>query len=531
MSTQKNGLIIRVRPNETPPDDFVDLALKTFSGSWGAAFVKEGRLWIAQKGEALTKKLWEDMRLRTMDLPLTLYLSSAGRSIQPYTVLTRPDGEDEVIEMVAFLDGEFKRLKWEDDTTSTAEILARKYIAPQVQKFFLYSEGDMEKTVEAIREDDNFEGDLMDKITGRGSIVLIDSSGEATTYQKDEKDTLTQDWGTATHHCGYVPPAAENEENEDPQPDEGILGAFASTAKSAAAAVKNAVTPKKKKVVAAESSAAAAIQPSQPDKTHNTSVPKAGEARPTLTTVDGLKKDTATELANAGTKYVKWKPSEGMSRSAAKDKYKTLLGYLPEGWKDFPEVDIPEKVMQEYSKIGGTFRSFSEAGTAFDVQRQQGQHTGMGDKDRTKKPIADVTSVQQKAAAAAVHPDVKGPEVVGGILPILGPSGMKTLKNGELLKTLGTNSDSVPSVEDLKEQIQQFPDLFEQTKLPAHSQSNWDYEDFKKLGELEPQALAILAYNIELERRLMVAHAGEAVAAATGTAVSGGPKKKVKQAA
>lgn len=355
----QNSLIVRKFAGQAIPDAYIEKFLTQYSTTWGAAFLTDdNQIVLAKQDQGITKEELDDLQIHTMDKEAVFFFSQA-MELQPYPLI-EIEGK---YKLVAFLEGNFKKMLNDGETISNENALVEKWLKPRVQKIHGFNGGDMEKVRAEIEDDDELTI-FKSKIEDRGTFVLLFPDGPYTIAMGNPA-AGSYAWGAVSNNLGYTEGMEKVEEPvKEPEKPKSIMDRFSSgvsaVATAAAAVVGKAPPPPKPKTETASAPPLAArpAAPPPPPKPKTAEPFPKGAANPSTlpATVPA-----AAATSAAATEMVYWRIKDKASNNNKKDMYKLAklhvggLDAVPD-WKLGPIVEIPrahyEANMKKFNSEG-----------------------------------------------------------------------------------------------------------------------------------------------------------------------------------
>ncbi len=321
MSTQVLTLVRH--PGKEPDKAYLEHVLKDYQTATGMAVAKNGSLSCESFREGATADAVLEACKEFKDHPILMTFVQSDKimdeDIPPMLIL----GEDDNPTLVGALEGDFTKYKQEQGGHTDAFYCFFKYLRPKLKKLEMQCGNDIAKVLAELK-DPLVQQEMTGIISGTGSITLLSKTGQFRTFANQPMQ-MGFDWGWTSNLAGYK--AAPKQEAAAPV--KKVFGMFKKKVEA------TAPEPAKEEPKKVEEPITA---PAQVPETAPVKVP------------DGPRELVANDPKNP-ILLVK-APATLDSKNKRKEFYLAWLPFLPNGFKDSPQVQINLENLRQAVTLG-----------------------------------------------------------------------------------------------------------------------------------------------------------------------------------
>lgn len=444
---------------------YLSRVFKEYNSYMGAALVADGKLMVAKNGEAPPNQAAvteiTDAFGGTADIVFTFCKADKNileEDMQPFELLKDEDGKTTL--MAGFLDGGFQGYTIPKSSHTDEFHCAQDFLIPKMKKLHKYGNGLPGLLAELA--DPITAKDFQNAWTDKGNITLIASEGSPITFSSNNTQKTVFNWGWTSNSLGYV------EQTEVPKVE-----------KPAEVVAEKPLSMLEKLKLKA-SGAVTGPAPKPADLPAEAKTDTSGKAAAVLAeyeqdyeyiTLPAEAKDWVNK------KKVEWWTAE--------------VGYKPDGYRD-----LKLKIKRKKGSKLGVLHALAVTNT------------------KENSPPADTGSVITKEEIATEANTAPEPTLVKDIyakhvssenLPLVTPVMKKKIqtewmKNAEVLKVLGEDHREMFDPKLLQHFEETYAGFMDGLGLGnLEETAAWNFNMFSELAKVEPQALAVLAFNLRNE--------------------------------
>lgn len=471
--------VIVVEEGQSVPDAFWEKAITAETNVYGYAMVSNGEVIWGQHPNPTPTDL-NELRAIAGTSRMVFFLGHFPGEFheddqQPFVVQANDKDEAQVL---AFLAGDFTNWAEEGSSRADAYFACENMVVPQIAQLWEFTGGNIDKLMMAL--DNKAQENVFKNLSNTKSFVVLVSANDIIKVFAKGAEATSFEWGHVSDTHGYaeqtfpvkepfVVPAekamtvAEKLRSRLKDGVQVVEGAKSRiSAPSGAPAVKSVIAPKAEV-------APAKVEP--PVVLHKPSELK----KPLIASTTPITQQTQKISL------------KGKSNGERKKLINQTLGYLPQGWKDLAEIDVPlnkvpPRILKDLSQLA-------------EVKAQAGDPP-------FEKDVSPSAEVKAAVEASEGNKDAKTTTatIMLPIIPIAQRHDFdKKFMASADMKTLLAKKDSViPSPDEIQEMENKLPSFSQQMKQNIEDTFRWPHVSLRVLIRDYPDIAAVLMETYRL---------------------------------
>jgi hypothetical protein len=392
---------------------------------------------------------------------------------QPFVI--QANDKDEAV-VVGFLAGDFTNWAEPGSVRADAYFACENMVVPQIAQLWELLDGNIDKVMSAL--DNKAQENVFKNISSTKSFVALISSNDIIKVFTKGVEATSFEWGHVSDTHGYSEATFPAKEEAPVEPEK-----VQTVADKLRSRLQGGERPKSR--IAAPAGAPAIKTISTPTKAVETS--SVVEQPVVLNNTTTVKKTliASTTPIKQTTQTVKLSGSNGARKSIINQ----CLGYLPQGWKNLKEIEVPlNKVPVRI------LRDLTQLGTAVEVKTTE--------EPPFEKDVAPSAEVKAAVEASEATKDAKTTTatIQLPIIPIAQRHDFdkKFMASADMKALLAKKENTIPSPEEIQEMENKLPSFSQQMKQNIEDTFKWPHVSLRVLIRDYPDIAAVLMETYRL---------------------------------